>query len=158
MTTTQSNGRPKPPSLGKGLSELAHDFAAMSDLQMKLFSVDARTAYDRSRGPALALAIGLVLIVGAAPVLLLGAAYGLAEALAWPNWASCAVVAVAAIAVGLLTTWLAFRGLAACGRTFERSRREFRENVKWIQRAIRTHGRFEARGRSPHSPASNIER
>jgi hypothetical protein len=134
-----SDGRSPPKAVARGVSELAHDFTALVELQAQLFRLDLGESLRRLVTPC-ALALGAVLVAaGSVPIAL----WFLAELLSGPGGLSRTWALAIATLVGLATAGLmgfaAWANLRAGFRVFERSREEWMRTIRWAQRVLK-HG------------------
>jgi hypothetical protein len=124
-----------------GLAEFANDFATLAELQAKLTALDAEECVARIKWPLAAIGAGVVFILGALPVALLGLAQVLAAALhigiGWATLLTAGVVLLASAAVIALS----LRGFATSFSCFRRSREELIRNLNWIRTVLLYSGR-----------------
>jgi hypothetical protein len=129
------NGQPLKGSLRRNVSELVSDVAAMAELQLKLLVVDLGSAWAHARWPLLVCSGGVVLLVGAVPVLLLGGAEALLEA-GWSRWGAYLLIGAVAAAIALALVRIGAARLSGASGEFTRSRREWNENIAWVRRVM----------------------
>lgn len=130
------------------LAELGSDVATLAELQAKLAAHDLQESTARAALPALMLGAGLGLLLGAIPVILIGCAELLADALSL-EYRGLAYLIVAAVAVILAAgaAWFALSGLRSSFTSFARSREELARNLAWIKTVLAYSGRSVSRPR-----------
>lgn len=126
-----------------GLGELAGDVSTLAELQVQLAITDLKASAGRAAIPAALLAAGLVLLLGAVPVAMIGASELTADwlALAHRGWAYLIVAGVAAA----LTLLLVLIGLPRLLRSFEslvNTREELSRNIAWVKTVLANSGRM----------------
>jgi len=138
VMTTVTNGHESAPAKGmtRNVSELASDVASLAELQTRLLVVDAKESVRRLIPPVVLGALGLALLLGSIPVLLMGVAQLLVYAGLGPAASLFIAFAIGALIAGLslLAAWLLLRDSFS---TFERSREEFQKNLAWIKDALK---------------------
>jgi len=123
--------------LRQNLSGLAHDALTLVELQFRLLGVDLRDA-RRGIGFSLAgMAVGMVLVLGCIPILMLAGAQALVEFLHWPASAAYAAVGVAAAVLAILLLRWGWGGMFRSLQTVERSRAEFSETLRWLKNSLK---------------------
>jgi hypothetical protein len=135
--TVKQNGSTAGRRFGASVTGFAHDLATLVELQFRLLAVDISDA-RKSIGPALALAAGAVLIAfSTLPVLLMAAAFGLAEWSGWGNGLSFLVVAVVALCLAAVCLGLVYRKVQNAKGALQRSKSELKETVRWVKESLR---------------------
>ena len=124
------------------LAELAGDMTTLAELQAKLVVVDLKASASRAVLPAALVGAGVVFLLAALPVALIGASELLADALGLTHrgWAYLIVAAVAAA----LTVVLVLIGLPRLSKSFDnltRSREELERNLAWVKTVLANSGR-----------------
>lgn len=132
------NGKPEAPAraFGRNVSDFAHDFTALAELQLKLFSVDMTQTVQHLRLPTILAVIAGVLALGTIPVILLGIGYLFVEYAAFSEaWAFLLTALLSLIVVAILLgiAYARFRGSMSI---LNRSRDEFVRNVNWIKTVL----------------------
>ncbi|MDB5353141.1 MAG: hypothetical protein JWN86_4388 [Planctomycetota bacterium] len=130
------------------LAELGSDIANLAELQVKLTAVDLQTSLRRAVVPATMLATGLVVLLAALPIALIGASELLADVLvlAHRGWAYVIVAGIALV----LTIVLALISLPRLRRSFDNlvnSKEELERNVAWIKTVLAYSGRLPSQRR-----------
>ena len=133
------NGRTEKPAAAvrRGMSGFAHDLATLAELQIHLLTTDAKECVHKIIVPGIALAVGLVLLLGCLPVLLLG----IAELMVQAQWLSEAtaylLTAIAAVVIAAVVCFVGYRKIRASLATFQRSKDELLENLNWLKRMLK---------------------
>jgi hypothetical protein len=145
MVGTSGNGRPRKSwgTFRRDLIELLHDVATIAELQAKLTLSDLRASAVEARVPLAVCLAGVALLAGAVPMLLVAGAETLVQYAAWTRPPAYLLAATVALAAGLLALVLGGASLRKSTAPLERSQRELAENVQWIRRALRAHGRMD---------------
>jgi hypothetical protein len=134
------NGAPEARLVG-GLAEFGNDIATLAELQYKLAMADLSDCIRRALVPAAMVVVGLFLVVGSIPVLLLGVAQLVAVALKIGlGWAMVLTGGVA-LATALLVVWICVRLVRPSFSSFRRSREEQSRNLAWIRTVLLYSGR-----------------
>ena len=123
-----------------GVGDLLHDVVSLSELQVQLLAVDARESVEKAKAPIGLLIGGIVLALGAVPVLLLSLGEALTLWLGWERALSYLVSGLAGTVIAGVLLYLAWQQAGAVLAVFDRSRVELAENVRWIKYAL-TRGR-----------------
>lgn len=124
------------------IAEFGGDIAGLAELQTKLAIVDLKTSLARATVPAILVGAGVILLLAAVPVALIGASELVADALALTHrgWAYLIVSAVAAA----LTVVLVLIGLPRLTKSFDNlanTKEELARNVAWIKTVLANSGR-----------------
>lgn len=149
----QRNGQRSPTEgVRSGLAGLLHDLTMLTELQLKLLSVDAKEATGRAVLPVMLFGVAAVFSLSALPLLLIALAQLLRDQAGWP----AAAATVTAVAVGLIVAGVCaavgyFR-LKNCLAPLARSREEFNRNVAWLRDALKRQD-----GRRVSEPSDEIE-
>lgn len=119
------------------MGEVAHDLTELGELQAELLVVDLK---ETARGlilPAGLALFGLMLLAACFPVLVAGLALWLAQGtgLSFPA-AFAATAACVAVVSGLFVLGAVLWARASLS-TFERSKRELRQNLDWIKQVLK---------------------
>jgi len=130
------------------LAELSGDIATLAELQTKLAVVDMKQVAGAATIPVALIGGGLVMLLAAVPVAMIGASELLADALALTHrgWAYLIVSAVAMA----LTVLLVLIGLPRLTRSFDslvHSKEELARNVAWVKTVLANSGRMPAHRR-----------
>jgi len=137
---TGSNGSPEGRVVG-GLADFGNDVATLAELQGKLTLIDFKECLQKALIPATLVGVGLIVLLGAVPVVLLGAAYLLAAALT--IGAAQAMLLTGGVALILAATVIVVAGLrlGPAFSSFNRSREELARNLAWIRTVVLYSGR-----------------
>jgi uncharacterized membrane protein YqjE len=134
------NGTPEGRLVG-GIAEFGNDIATLIELQYKLATIDLKESLRKALIPLLLMAVGVVFILGALPVLLSGVAELLAAALRIRiGWALLMTSATTIVLAGAILAICASR-LPECFAGFRRSREEFTRNLAWLRTVLVHSGR-----------------
>ena len=123
-----------------GVGELLHDVVSLSELQAQLLAVDAKESVEKAKLPIGLLIGGIILALGAVPVLLLSLGEALTLWLDWERALSYLVSGLAGVVIAGVMLYLAWQQTGAVIAVFDRSRVELAENIRWIKYAL-TRGR-----------------
>ena len=121
--------------------EFVQDLFTLSELQLRLLLVDLRQGLWNLVPPAVLLALGLAVAVSCLPIAMMTLAWALIEAAGMAHWRAFAIALLAGIGVTLVFLLAGWVLLRRQEEMFERSRAEWRLNVKWVKDAIRRQGR-----------------
>lgn len=130
------NGRGKPVGVGRSVSGLAHDVIALAELQVQLLAVDLRDSRARAVLPVALLVSGVLLALGAMPVLLLGIGWLLVRQAGWTEGAAFLTVGGGAILLAAAIAWIGSRKLQSAIEVLARSCGELSENVQWLKQTL----------------------
>jgi len=145
---TSADGRTElpPRAVARGSAEFLHDFTTLAELQGKLFLLDLSEGLSRLRTAAVALVLGVVIVLGCIPVALMTLALVL-NATTSLNEATCFGIALATgLVLALLLLIPAYFGLRNWTSFLDRSYAEWRRNLQWFKDTLK---RF---GSHPQSP------
>jgi hypothetical protein len=134
-----TNGKPivKDTNVVGHFSELAHDVVELAELQAKLLSLDAASAWERIRVGVVLVIVGACVLLGSLPVVLLSLAEALAEYALWPRTAALAAAGgIGLVAAGVILG-LAWYRLKTMMAAFRRSQEELSQNVAWLKTSLR---------------------
>jgi len=124
------------------LAEFAGDVSTLAELQAKLALSDLKTLIGRAILPAALLGLGVLLLLAALPVVLIGASELLASALnlKYRGWAYLMVAGASLVltAVLLLLSW---PRLLASLEALAHTREELARNVAWVRTVLVNSGR-----------------
>ncbi len=124
------------PDMTAQLGNLGADLLSLGELQLELFSVDARDAAKASYYPTVLACLGIGFAIGACPLALLGLSWWLAEATTLSLAAASLIVAAVGLAFAILLLYIAYKGFRESLGLLGRSRTEFRSNLRWIKHVI----------------------
>src|SRR3954452_22327225 len=135
---TNGRMREKQPDVATSFAELAHDVIELGELQGQLFALDVKSTVKKTSSSVLMSIIGLVVLLGTVPVILLALGYLVAELLDWPVSAGLGIAAVGGSASSAVISLLGWTGLGAGLSSRRRHREELRLDVAWIRSTPRS--------------------
>jgi len=137
---TGSNGSPEGRVVG-GLADFGNDVATLAELQGKLALIDLKECLDKALIPLALMAVGLVVILGAVPVVLLGAADLVATALKIGPGQAKLLTGGGVLVLAATVAILAALRIGPSLSSFNRSREELSRNLAWIRTVVLYSGR-----------------
>lgn len=139
---TMNNGRNAAPAaaMTRNMSDLTSDIASLAELQARLFLLDAKESMQRIITPVVLAVIGGSLLLGSLPVLLLAIAAGLILLGLGPA-AALLIAFLIGVVLGAIALAIAWHNLRNALVTFQRSREELAQNIRWIKGALSATGR-----------------
>jgi len=144
--SSKNNGSPEQQVVG-GIAEFGNDISTLVELQLKLASIDLKESLGQALIPMSVAAGGLLLVVGAIPVAILGLSYLVASAFRLSLGASMLLTSVATLLLAATMTFIAFRNIGPSFSAMRRSREEFERNLNWIRTVLLHSGRSVGRRR-----------
>jgi hypothetical protein len=134
-----SNGRVREeePSVATSFSELAHDVIELAELQAQLVAHDVKSTAQKTRTSLLLSVVGVCVLLGAVPVLLMAIGEFISEQAGWPQSAGLAIAAAIGIVASGVLLATAWNRLSAGLSSMQRSRDEFNRNISWIKSTLR---------------------
>lgn len=120
----------------RSASILAQDAMRLADLQLQLLALDVAEFWEQARFGLVLGLTGLVVLLGALPVLLLAAAELLRMNTSLSLAASQGVVVLVALTLAGIGIWLSLRFLTRAGASLQRSQAELRENMAWLRSVL----------------------
>jgi len=134
------NGAPEQQVVG-GITGFGSDMATLAELQAELAVTDLKESLQKAALPLGLLAGGVIGLIGAVPVALLGVAALLAEVLkigsAWAMLLTGGVV----LALALVVVIVSASKIGSSFSSFRRSREELTRNLAWIRTVLLYSGR-----------------
>jgi uncharacterized membrane protein YqjE len=128
-------------SVARSTGEFLHDLVTLGELQLRLVAVDGQEGLKRFLRPGAAILSGLALGLASLPVLLIALAIALMEIWKYTPAQAAGIAAGAGLLTGLLLIAVGYWGWrAASGGIFDRSQREWKQNVRWIKDALQRSG------------------
>ena len=124
------------PDVTGNLGDLGADLISLGELQLELLSVDVRDAAQNSFSPALFASLGLGLVIGCCPLVLLGMSWWLADFTELSAAGASLVVAAVGLVIAGIFFYLAWRGLRESVNLLNRSRIELSSNLRWIKKIL----------------------
>lgn len=134
--TPKSNAAPTT-RVGGGLAGLVSDVMSLAELQLKLFSVDAKEASARIVTPIILLAVGTVLALCSIPLGLIAIAQVLHLEAGWHPAVATAVALLIGLVLAGILAYVGYLGLRRCVQPMRRSRDELQRNINWLKSALR---------------------
>lgn len=138
-TEVGSNGKYTSPisGLASTVSDFAGDFVELVELQVKLAKADAKVAGKRAMVPILGLLVGLCILLSSLPVLALGVALAITDALSLPPWQAYLGLGVvmALLAVGVI--YISIKKVKSALGQFKQSAMQLANNVSWVKKNLR---------------------
>jgi uncharacterized membrane protein YqjE len=125
----------------RNLGDCAHDVVVLAELQARLAALDLKESAQQTLAPAGLLAIGLGLLAGSFPVLLMTLAYLLINVAEWPEWAGFLLATVIGFLVGGALCAGAYWLFRSSVTGLERSRKELTDNLRWLKEVLSASGR-----------------
>jgi len=137
---SSANGAPEQQVVG-GIAGFGSDIATLAELQVQLALSDLRESLQLALIPLALLVVGIIGVLGAVPVVLLGVAALLATALkissAWAMLMTGGVV----LAVAFVVVAVSASKIGPSFSSFRRSREELIRNLSWIRTVLLYSGR-----------------
>jgi len=124
-------------AVARNTGEFLHDLVTLGELQFRLLVIDGREGIQGIIAPLVTLVIGLTLAVATVPVALLALAAMLVELYKFTPAQGAGIAAGVGAVLALLFVAFGYWSLRSPrGNAFERSTREWRQNLRWIKDAI----------------------
>jgi Putative Actinobacterial Holin-X, holin superfamily III len=135
-----ADGAPEKQVLG-GIAEFGNDIATLAELQARLTLLDLKECLQKLTVPVALVGAGLVAVIGALPVALVGVAGLLASALKISPAAASLLTGGVVLVVAVGTVAVAASRIPASFSSFRRSREELTRNLAWIRTVLLYSGR-----------------
>jgi hypothetical protein len=135
---TNGRVRDEEPNVATSFSGLAHDVIELGELQAQLFVHDVKSTTQKTRTSLLLSVVGVCVLLGAVPVLLIAIGEFIAEQTGWPRSGGLAIAAVIGIVASAAILAAAWNRLNAGLNSMQRSRDEFSRNIAWIKSSLRS--------------------
>jgi len=139
-TGSGTNGSPEGRVVG-GLADFGNDVATLAELQGKLALIDFKECLAKALIPLALVAVGLIVLLGAVPVVLLGAAALLAAALKIGSGQAMLLTGGGVLVLTATVVIVAALKLGPAFSSFNRSREELSRNLAWIRTVVLYSGR-----------------
>lgn len=123
--------------VGSNVADFSHDLISLTELQIQLFAVDVREGTSHSVIPVVLIVAGLILALGAVPVLLLGVAWALVHYAELSQEVALLATGLTALVIAGLMAWVGWRRMQSALSIFTRSQHELKENIYWIKQALK---------------------
>jgi len=137
------NGAPAPVeetaarAVARNTGEFLHDLVTLIELQMRLLFIDGQEGMRGLLWPTVTLVTGLAVGVATLPVALIALALTLTEVTSLSPAQSAAIAAGTGLLIAALFAGFGWWSLRSPrGNAFERSGREWRQNLRWIKDAL----------------------
>ncbi len=124
-------------AIAQGVRHLGHDIVGLLELQYQLGVEDAKAATSGLLTRLIVALVGAVIAVSALPILWISISEGMIRLWDLDRWLAYGIMAVIGLTAGGLAAFLAVRNLGSSFQKFERSKREFSENVRWIKSVLK---------------------
>ena len=141
LTETSKPARHPGQGVVGSLSIFGNDVANLIELQAKLTAYDFEECRERIIRPLLAFVMGVLLVVGATPLILLGLADQLARFTSLTLGVSALVVGFGALSIAGAVAYLSVLAITRSTQSFRRSREEFVRNLAWLRTVVIHSGR-----------------
>lgn len=119
-----------------GVSQFLSDAVELSELQARLVASDLRRSLELTVRPLLAACLGIVVLLGATPVVLLALAQLMADTFGWETTDTQFAVAGLAVLVGGALSAAAAIMFRQCAKPLVRSLRECSENLSCLKKML----------------------
>ncbi len=146
----RSNGRYRTqvPDVTGSVTSLTHDVIELTELQVKLLTLDIRKSAEKIRLCVIVAIIGICFLLASIPVALFALAEVFIEQLEWSRYAALGASTLVGVLISAVLGGAAY-SIAQSGLfTLDRSREELKNNVAWIKTALRNRSQFHAMERS----------
>jgi hypothetical protein len=133
-------------AVARNTGEFLHDLVILAELQIRLLLIDGQQSINGMLGLVIMLGAGIAVACATVPVLLIALALLLTEVAKFtPAQAAGTAAAVGFLVAGLLVIcgWMGLR--KAPKNAFERSEKEWKQNLRWIKDALQKSGSDPAR-------------
>jgi hypothetical protein len=139
-TKMNTNGRirDEEPNVATSFSGLAHDVIELSELQAQLFGHDVKSTAQKTRTSLVLSVVGVCVLLGAVPVLLIALGDFIAEQTGWPQSAGLAIAAMIGIVASAVLLGAARNRMSAGLNSLQQSREELSRNIAWIKASLRS--------------------
>lgn len=127
---TPDASRPKPK---RGMAAVGRDALKLADLQLQLMAVDVREFWAKARWASAAVLVSTVVMLSAAPVVLLGASQLIQTATRLEPWVGSMLVGGGVFGVALIAMLASIRRLSRSAAVLGRSHAELRENLAFLR-------------------------
>lgn len=132
----EENGHSAGGSAARSVGQILHDILTLSQLQARLFQLDARQAAAKIQRPMLALACGAALAISALPIALVGIALLLIDVAGLSRLASFWITFIFAVFVAASLVSYAVAWFRQPPGLFEYSREELENNIERVKEML----------------------
>jgi len=137
---SSANGAPEQQVVG-GIAGFGSDMATLAELQAQLAVTDLKESLQKAALPLALLAGGVIGLIGAVPVALLGVAALLATALKISSARAMLLTGGVVLALALVVVIVSASKIGPSFSSFRRSREELVRNLAWIRTVLLYSGR-----------------
>lgn len=124
-------------AVARNTGEFLHDLVTLSELQLQLLYIDGQEKVQSLLWPAMTLAVGLIVGCATLPVALIALAMTLTEVTSFSPAQSAGIATGVGLLLAALLVALGWWALQSPrGNAFERSTKEWRQNLRWIKDAL----------------------
>jgi hypothetical protein len=124
-------------AVARNTGEFLHDLVTLGELQVQLLCIEGQEKLRSLLWPAITLVAGLVVAAASLPVALIALALTLTEVTTLSPAQSAGIAAGVGLLVAALFVVFGWWALnAPSGNAFERSGKEWRQNLRWIKDAL----------------------
>jgi len=123
----------RPSTIGEAVSATTRDFGRLLEKELELARVELREEAAAAGKSAALLAVGATMLAMGVLIVLLAAAWGLAEAI--PLWAALAIVGVVTVAVGAVVAMAGRRRLARI-EPVPQTIETIKEDAQWARQQV----------------------
>jgi hypothetical protein len=150
-----TNGRTElpPRAVAREAAEFLYDVTTLAELQGKLLIVDCQQGIQRVVLPSVALAAGIVLALSCVPIALAALTLTLMETTSLSPAQSCGTTLLASAVLAAVVIKIAIWRLSHGMGLFDRSYREWRQNIQWTRFMLKRLGAKSAGAPSAQSPS-----
>lgn len=117
----------------RGMAAVGRDALKLADLQLQLMAVDVREFWAKARWASAAILVSTVVMLSAAPVILLGASQWIQTATRLDPWMASMLVGGGVFAAALVALLASMRRLSRSAAVLGRSHAELRENLAFLR-------------------------
>lgn len=124
-------------AVARNTGEFLHDLVTLGELQLQLLYIEGQEKLRSLLWPVMTLVAGVVVGVATLPVALIAIALTLTEVTTLSPAQSAGIAVGVGLLIAALFVAIGFSALKApSGNAFERSGREWRQNLRWIKEAL----------------------
>lgn len=136
---THPNGKPTAPpvAVARNMSQLAHDVVELAELQTAMIRLELHGWWKKLLLPSGLLVAAAAIALGCIPILILSAAYGLAQATSLSMALCLLIAAVGAAVIAAGIGWLGWIRLQVAQAPLSESRRELSRNLRWVKTVLK---------------------
>ena len=145
-------------AVARNTGEFLHDLVTLAELQIRLLFIDGQEGAAKFVWPVVTIAVGLIVACAALPVGLIAFALMLTEMARFTPAQAAGISAAAGLALGAVVAGIGYLALRSPkSAPFERSSREWRQNMRWIKDALQKSVREPSRNLSGHPARQSRE-